>query len=460
MAESLQTQREPSPVGAGCKATDLDRRDSVPDESENVNGKLSLDKPFDVQKYVFRKCDWPAYAKLCYLVLYMHSNKVDRVAWPNYETIAEEMGVSKKVAISSVKTLEKAGAIKVSRRTEPGTKRAFVNVYTVFAPWSANRSAEYIPSWKRKEEAEQKAPVSNCNQVNADACSDEQRTSANFGVGVTGTECHGNGLQNGLLNGSNDDGGVSVGHLPSVPGTPNRVSVGHCNRSNEKDQRKGPSSRSKRGRGGESSSLTREKWELFIHEQSGLYPRDKDRSEILSLKERGVMDELIIAVYEEAVRRSITAKVSWVKATISNLIPEGVRTVDDWERVKSSHKSAQRGSGQREYRQIQELYTDSSMTESDRRVWEGMDARMDDAEIIRSVRARVRNEFDSTMQIMYGKRIAEERGNDEGQLDDETELQYWERLGEVEYEYRVREALEKRGTRESKSREPVSSHPW
>lgn len=80
-------------------------------------------------------------------------------------------------------------------------------------------------------------------------------------------------------------------------------------------------------------------------------------AKVEQLQQRGVTDELIISVLEEAISRKARDKLSWAVKVIGDMIPHGVMTVADWKALEAvqavkantgKEVKVREGSGQRD----------------------------------------------------------------------------------------------------------------
>lgn len=73
-----------------------------------------------------------------------------------------------------------------------------------------------------------------------------------------------------------------------------------------------------------------ETWYQFYERKFARTISPVDYQKVAELQARGVTDELIIHVLEEAIRQKKRNKLGWVISVIADKIPEGIRTLDDW----------------------------------------------------------------------------------------------------------------------------------
>lgn len=76
-------------------------------------------------------------------------------------------------------------------------------------------------------------------------------------------------------------------------------------------------------------------WVRWYEEKFALFPSRRDFEDMERLRQRGVTDDLIIAVLEEALSLDhIDRPLLWAKRRISDLLPRGVITAEDYRRRK------------------------------------------------------------------------------------------------------------------------------
>lgn len=76
-------------------------------------------------------------------------------------------------------------------------------------------------------------------------------------------------------------------------------------------------------------------WSRWYEEKFALFPSWKDFCDMQAFKEKGVTDDLIIALLEEALANPrIKRPLAWAKRRISDMFPRGIRTAEDYRRYK------------------------------------------------------------------------------------------------------------------------------
>lgn len=77
------------------------------------------------------------------------------------------------------------------------------------------------------------------------------------------------------------------------------------------------------------------KWVQWYEEHFALFPPRRDYEDMELLRQRGVTDDLIIAVLEDALANErIDRPLLWAKRRISDLLPRGIKTAEDYRRRK------------------------------------------------------------------------------------------------------------------------------
>lgn len=238
--------------------------------------------------YIRDHCDgWPPHVKLCYMMLYSRMN-ADRWAWPSYATLAADMSVSRSAAIRAVRELKALGLIEAEEkqfRSEDGgqdtTRRRLK------PPWEADytRRPQYRQPSRTAEEGE----------------------------GVSeghGGECH-------------TDTGGSVLQIQGEcltdtgPGVSETPEANHIKLTNKGEEE-------------EVTSAPQETWYEFFEREFARTLNPTEFQRVAQRQERGVTDDLIIYLLQEAKRLKKRNKLGWAISVIADKIPEGVRTLDDW----------------------------------------------------------------------------------------------------------------------------------
>lgn len=107
-----------------------------------------MNRPFDVLRCLADECDWPPNVKMAYMVLYRHRDQTSGVTRLSFGRLATGMGVTPKVAVAAVQSLEELTALDVTRSREPGTKEAAINIYRLLPPWEAVQHMARVPRGK------------------------------------------------------------------------------------------------------------------------------------------------------------------------------------------------------------------------------------------------------------------------------------------------------------------------
>lgn len=85
-------------------------------------------------------------------------------------------------------------------------------------------------------------------------------------------------------------------------------------------------------------------WSRWYEEKFALFPSWKDFCDMQAFKEKGVTDDLIIALLEEALANPrIKRPLAWAKRRISDMFPRGIRTAEDYRRWKQMAEDESRG---------------------------------------------------------------------------------------------------------------------
>lgn len=77
-------------------------------------------------------------------------------------------------------------------------------------------------------------------------------------------------------------------------------------------------------------------WVKWYEAKFALFPSATEFHDIRKLQDRGVTDDLIVAVIEDAIAKEVDRPLIWAKRTISNLLPYGVLTKADYEKRKAA----------------------------------------------------------------------------------------------------------------------------
>lgn len=82
-------------------------------------------------------------------------------------------------------------------------------------------------------------------------------------------------------------------------------------------------------------------WVRFYEDKFALWPSQMELGDMQKLQARGVTDDLIIALLEEALADDdVDRPLPWAAKRISNMLPRGVRTREDYEKRKAEKKKA------------------------------------------------------------------------------------------------------------------------
>lgn len=238
--------------------------------------------------YIRDHCDgWPYAVKLCYIMLYSRMN-ADRWTWPSKATLAADMSMSKAAAIRALNELEALGLFEAkeyrTRAEDGGQDSTWIRLR---APWEADyskRPAYLKPPRKEEEEG---------------GVSHRDR-------GVSLTETGGGVPQRQGLSLTDTD-----------PCLPQRHKAKQEKLNNEQEEE-------------EVASASQETWYQFFEREFARTLNPSEYQRVAQLQERGVTDDLIIYLLQEAKRLKKRNKLGWVINVIADKIPEGVRTLDDW----------------------------------------------------------------------------------------------------------------------------------
>ncbi|MGE5508939.1 MAG: helix-turn-helix domain-containing protein [Chitinophagales bacterium] len=263
---------------------------------------LSLDKPFDVLRWVRDRCNWPPNAKLCYLVLYSHRNGETGFAYPSLKRLAAGLGLTPKGAIAAVRMLEAVGAVQVIRRHEPDSKEAAVNLYRLAAPWEA------VQVFERKAR----------------------------GTGGGEVVTQGNKV---VPNGNNL---VYVGNDGCSKSTQGVVTVGNSNKPMEQahenalHQEEAPATKTT-----PESVFTWRKW--YEQKFGGRWPRSESATVLDNAAAAGMSPDVIIRAIEQGLIERRRDPLSWAAYLVGNMLAAGVRTMADAEEFERAKAHAGKG---------------------------------------------------------------------------------------------------------------------